>query len=124
MILSSNDSWFYDSVGVYMHQAQAQLRAVECGRDIARAAGTGISSVIDEHGRILAWIDPLTEGYAVADVRITTTLTPYTVVGNLLVWLCMAFALLCLVFGRTWACRPRREVVLRCRYGRGQSHEE
>ena len=40
MIVSSNDSWFYDSAGVYQHQAQAQLRAIESGRSIARAANT------------------------------------------------------------------------------------
>ena len=94
MLISSNDSWFYDSAAVYQHQAQAQLRAVETGRDFVRAANTGISSVISADGSILAWIDPLEQGYAVADVELRQNTTLYTVIGNLFVYLCAIFSAL------------------------------
>ena len=117
LVLASNDSWFYDSAGVYMHQAQAQLRAVESGRYVARAAGTGISSVIDERGRICAWLDPLTKGYAVQKVELHTATTLYTVVGNLLVWMCMAFVLGVGIYGLVTRRRLPKPVYLSDHYG-------
>jgi apolipoprotein N-acyltransferase len=91
MVISSNDSWFFDSAAVYQHQAQAQLRAIESGRYVLRSANTGISTIIAPNGEILSWIDPLTEGYAVCQVSTLSRNTPYTVVGNLFVFLSMAF---------------------------------
>ncbi|MBE6554030.1 MAG: apolipoprotein N-acyltransferase [Ruminococcaceae bacterium] len=99
LVLSSNDSWFYDSAGIYQHQAQAQLRAIETGRDLVRAGNTGISSAVTAKGECIAWIDPLTEGYAVADVSLRSTDTLYVCVGNLFVYLCAAFCLLLLGAG-------------------------
>ena len=92
MILATNDSWFSDSAGVYQHQAQAQLRAIESGRYFARSANTGISTILSPTGEILEWIDPLTEGYAVAEVGMRSQTTLYTAVDNLFVYLCIAAA--------------------------------
>lgn len=89
MVISSNDSWFYDSAAVYQHQAQAQLRAIEEGRYVLRAANTGISTVLSPSGRILRWIDPLVDGYAVCEVEFRTEKTLYTRIGNLWVYLCI-----------------------------------
>ncbi len=99
LVLASNDNWFYDSAAIYQHQAQAQLRAIESGRYLVRAGNTGISSVISPNGENLAFLDPLTEGYAVADVSMQTAITPYVAVGNLLVYLCAAFCCLAAVLG-------------------------
>jgi apolipoprotein N-acyltransferase len=49
----TNDAWFGDTPGPYQHFRQAQIRAVETGRIVVRAANTGISGVIDAHGRVL-----------------------------------------------------------------------
>ena len=91
MVISSNDSWFSDSAAIYQHQAQAQLRAIECGRYILRSANTGISTIISPKGELLAWIDPLVDGYAVSEVATVSQNTLYTVVGNLFVYLSVAF---------------------------------
>ena len=108
MLISSNDSWFYDSAAVYQHQAQAQLRAIESGRYVVRAANTGISTVISDEGALLAWIDPLTTGYRVADVQMRTRPTPYSVVGNLFVYLCFGFVLLLPILGKLSGPRQKR----------------
>lgn len=49
----TNDAWFGDTPGPYQHFRQAQLRAVETGSPLVRAANTGISGVVDKRGRIV-----------------------------------------------------------------------
>lgn len=49
----TNDAWFGDTPGPYQHFRQAQIRAVENGMPLLRAANNGISAVVDAHGRIL-----------------------------------------------------------------------
>jgi apolipoprotein N-acyltransferase len=49
----TNDAWFGNSPGPYQHFRQAQVRAVETGAPVIRAANTGISGVVDARGRIL-----------------------------------------------------------------------
>lgn len=49
----TNDAWFGDTPGPYQHFRQAQIRAVEFGRPLIRAANNGISAVVGADGRIL-----------------------------------------------------------------------
>ena len=89
MVIASNDSWFSDSAGVYQHQGQAQLRAIESGKYVVRAANTGISTVLSPKGEVMEWIDPLEAGYRVADVEMREGRTLYGAVGNLIVYCSM-----------------------------------
>lgn len=50
----TNDAWYGDTPGPHQHLRQAQVRAVETGRPVLRAANNGISAAIDSRGRILA----------------------------------------------------------------------
>ncbi len=88
--LSTNDSWFLDSVGVYMHHRQAQLRAVESGRYILRSADTGISSVIAPDGEVVEMLEPLVKGNVVATLCPRQSRTAYSYIGNSLVYLLIA----------------------------------
>ncbi|MEQ8297973.1 MAG: apolipoprotein N-acyltransferase [Nitratireductor sp.] len=49
----TNDAWFGDTAGPYQHFRQAQVRAVEVGMPLIRAANNGISAVVDEKGRVI-----------------------------------------------------------------------
>lgn len=86
--LSTNDSWFTDSAALYMHNAQAQLRAIESGRYILRAANTGISTVINSRGEVIDELAPLVDGVIIEDVCIRSDKTLYTRIGNVFVYMC------------------------------------
>ncbi|MEP9387037.1 apolipoprotein N-acyltransferase [Mesorhizobium sp. KR9-304] len=49
----TNDAWFGETPGPYQHFRQAQVRAVENGLPLLRAANNGISGVIDARGRVI-----------------------------------------------------------------------
>ena len=54
LVVSTDDAWFGTTSGPYMHAQIAQLRAIETGAYVVRAAATGISGVIAPDGRWLA----------------------------------------------------------------------
>jgi len=85
--LATNDSWFTDSRALNMHNAQAQIRAIEGGRYIARAANTGISTVISSRGEVLVQLEPLVEGEIVCDVYTSNVRTLWSYIGNLFVYI-------------------------------------
>jgi apolipoprotein N-acyltransferase len=49
----TNDAWYGDTPGPYQHFRQAQLRAVEQGLPLVRAANNGLSGIVDPYGRII-----------------------------------------------------------------------
>ena len=84
--LSTNDSWFIDSAALYMHNAQAQIRAIESGRYVARAANTGVSTVINPRGEVLCELEPLVEGMVVCEVYADGSRTVWSIIGNTFVY--------------------------------------
>lgn len=51
LVVSTDDAWFGTTSGPYMHAQIAQLRAIESGAYVVRAAATGISGIIAPDGR-------------------------------------------------------------------------
>ena len=84
--LSTNDSWFVDSKALYIHNAHAQLRAIENGRYVARAANTGISTSITPRGEVTSMLEPMVEGKIVFDAYATERVTLFGRIGNLFVY--------------------------------------
>lgn len=50
LVVSTDDAWFGSTSGPYMHAQIAQLRAIESGAYVVRAAATGISGIIAPNG--------------------------------------------------------------------------
>ncbi len=94
LLLSTNDSWYRDSHAIYQHNAHAQLRAIESGRAIARAANTGTSSLILPTGQCAANTAPMVDAVLTGELPLMQTKTLYGVVGNLIACLSLT-----IVFG-------------------------
>ena len=53
LVQITNDAWFGTRSGPYQHLVQAQMRALEQGLPMIRAANTGVSAMIGPDGRLL-----------------------------------------------------------------------
>jgi apolipoprotein N-acyltransferase len=82
MLQITNDAWFGTLTGPFQHVAQARLRAIEQGLPLVRVANTGVTAVVDAHGRI---VDELSFGTMGAlDTQVPGALppTPYARWGD------------------------------------------
>ena len=86
----TNDAWYGQSHAAEQHNQMAQLRALETGRMMLRATNTGVTSVIDREGRVVARLPQFEEGVLTAEVRGHIGATPYVRWGNAAVLLLLA----------------------------------
>ena len=93
LVVPSDDSWFYDSRALNMHHSQNILRAVEQGKYTVSAGNSGISSIVSDKGEILGRLPIFTDGYFVETVYPAAHRTLYSYIGNLFVYLCIAFVI-------------------------------
>ena len=105
----TNDAWFGQFSGPWQHLAQAQMRAIEQGLPMLRAANTGISAAIDPWGRVQAMI-PLGQAGRI-DVALPEPLPPtiYARLGDAPVFVLLLLALMGLVWAQS---RPLRRIFV------------
>ena len=90
-VVSTDDAWFGTTAGPYEHSQISQMRALETGRWIVRAASTGISGIISPDGRY-RHASQLSEEAVVPGAIGTPVATAYDSIGALAIGLA-AFAL-------------------------------
>jgi apolipoprotein N-acyltransferase len=95
----SNDAWYGKAGAQEQHFAAMVLRAVENGRPFARSAITGISGVVDSHGRVLAELGADRRGLAAAAVTPGPGFTVWTRWGAAFLLAADLFALAVLMLG-------------------------
>ena len=104
----TNDAWFGVSSGPYQHFAAARLRAVEEGVPLVRVANTGISAVVDAHGRVIARLALDREGVLDSVLpRALSTPPPYARFGD---WISIAVLVVSGAIGLVIGTRPARGV--------------
>jgi len=109
LVLVSNTSWFGRSVATYQHARYDTFRAVENNCYFIRSATTGVSSVIDPRGRILAETQPFKAEAFSVDVHPLTRMTIYTILGDWIAYL----SLIWLIVKMMAIFRPRSEKPLK-----------
>ena len=104
MVNVTNDAWFGTTIGPWQHLYQAQMRAVEEGVPLLRAANTGISAAFDGFGRQLGSISLGVGGYL--DIPIPPVLTAplFARFGN-----AVFFTLCFFLGGSAWLVHVRRQ---------------
>lgn len=93
----ANDGWLGAEAFSHRVLDVTLFRAVETRRYVLRASTSGTSSVIDPWGRVVVEAPPFVQTFVSAAVEPSTTLTPYTHVGDLFARLCCMCALVELV---------------------------
>jgi len=68
LVISTDDAWFGETSGPYMHAQISQLRAIETGAYVVRAAATGISGIIAPDGTWTSRTRIDTQGVAFGNV--------------------------------------------------------
>lgn len=81
LVVIANDGWFGRTAEPFQHAALARLRAVETRRFVVTAAETGISSIIDPYGRVIAATDIFREAVLLGDVGLRRGMTLFTRIG-------------------------------------------
>jgi apolipoprotein N-acyltransferase len=96
LILPANDWKEVKDVHVQM----AAFRAIENGMPLVRAASSGLSSVFDPWGRVLAVTDYFAAGdrTMIAQLPVGGVRTLYARTGDLFAWLCVAGLAVALAF--------------------------
>ena len=98
MLQLTNDAWFGPLAGPRQHLAQARIRTIEQGLPLVRAANTGVSAVIDSHGRLVASL-PL-DSYGKIDSQLPSALPPtlYSKIGDWPALVLVVFLMFMLLF--------------------------
>lgn len=78
----SNDAWFGASLAPEQHLQIGAMRSLEAGRWQLRANNTGITAILDEHGRVRARLAPFTHGHLEGSAQGRSGATPYLHWGN------------------------------------------
>lgn len=87
LINASNDAWFGDSLAPHQHLQIAAMRSLESGRWMARATNTGISALIDPHGRVVARTPQFEQAVLRGEITPMQGATPFVRWGEWPLWL-------------------------------------
>jgi apolipoprotein N-acyltransferase len=82
LINGSNNAWYGRSLAPYQHLQISSMRALETAREEIRATTTGISALVDQHGRIIAHSPEFKTYVLTGQVQPRKGATPYVRMGN------------------------------------------
>ena len=82
LINTSNDAWFGDSMAPHQHLQIARMRSLETQRPMLRTTNTGVTAVIDHHGKVMAQAPQFEAVVLRAEIQPMTGTTPYSYAGN------------------------------------------
>lgn len=87
----SNVAWFGDSLAPAQHLQMSRMRAMETERFMLRSTNTGVTAIVDPHGRVVGRLPEFIEGLLRGEVQGRSGATPYVKFGNVpIVLICLA----------------------------------
>ena len=108
LINITNDEWFGNSAALYQHAAMAVFRAVENHVPLARCANTGLTMLVDAHGRVTHRLPVFQPGVLSGPLGARGLPTWYGRIGDWPAWLAwFAIAVLAVVRPRSRGPRSR-----------------
>jgi apolipoprotein N-acyltransferase len=102
----TNDGWFGHSTARYQHLQIAQMRAIETGRYLIRAANDGVSAIIGPDGRVRAAAPEFVRTVLRGSVVPMQGMPPYARFGNWMIVI-LGTAALAMVLIREGVARAR-----------------
>jgi apolipoprotein N-acyltransferase len=93
LLVVTNDAWFKKTAGTYQHADMARLRAIENRRYLMQSANSGVTSIIDPYGRIVAETGVFDRTILYGTIYPQRGLSFYTRFGDITVWLCLALSI-------------------------------
>ena len=88
LVISTDDAWFGTSSGPYQHAQIAQMRAIETGEYVVRAAATGISGLIAPDGSWQARLPLDVQGNVSGNVGPAVG-SPFAHIGPTRIWIAL-----------------------------------
>jgi len=86
----TNDAWFLESSGRKQHASVAAIRALETGLGVTQVANTGYTVSYNYRGKEILKLPPSIEGVALLKSTMPRRLTPYCLLGDYFLYLCLA----------------------------------
>ena len=105
----SNVAWFGDSLAPSQHLQISRMRAIETGRTMLRATNTGMTAIVDPHGRVVGRLPQFTEGILSGEAQGYSGATPYVRWGNPPIVIACFVLVIALVLLRRRALRAAEE---------------
>jgi apolipoprotein N-acyltransferase len=105
----SNVAWFGDSLAPSQHLQISRMRAIETGRYMLRATNTGVTAIIDSHGKVVARLTQFTEGALAGEAQGYAGASPYVRWGNVPIVVISLALVAALAFRRRRAFGTRSE---------------
>ena len=99
LVTITNDAWFGRTGAPYQHNSMAAFRAIENRVFVARAANTGITSLIDPAGKIMCATEIFTPAIVTGKIMLIKIPTLYNRYGDIFVLVCAVFSAVFLAGG-------------------------
>lgn len=97
LVIVTNDAWYNQTPAAWQHLQASQMRAIETGRYVLRAANTGVSAIIDPSGQITDTAPWWTQTVIRGPYQLSDNITAYVRWGDMPG---LAVAFLLLMIGR------------------------
>ena len=112
LINLTNDAWFGNTAAPWQHARLAQWRSIETRRTLVRATNTGLTSVINPRGEIIATLPTFKADVLTSTIPLMEGKTIYVRFGDWFAWLITCVSIATVVLSSTFPAGMRAVFLL------------